>query len=472
MFSNKKVIIGAYLYLLIPIVSFILGWVRLYYSIPLTIGLLWGGYQAVSSFPKINIKFKIDKKLFAILLILAGWVVLSGVGGCVWQNRWDHMFRNAIFLDLCNNSWPVVNFQSIEPRMLCYYFGFWLPSALVAKVFNNISIGYIFQLIYAYVGITLVVLLIFEWLHKISLKVVFVVILFSGLDIISYFLFLYWGTDTFSISNLLVGHKELLLLPFNSSSNTTLLFWLYNQFIPFAVGFMLLIQQKNTSVTVFTYSLLLLFAPFPSVTIAPIIIYECIAHWRGIKALATFPNVIGVFLMGIIALFYLANNALGSRSFISLDRHIILRFIFYILIEFVIFMPFIWRKIRSNVQFWLLFIVTMICSFISLNGGHDFAARTSIPLAFYIMLMVIHSLNSMNGLTSIKAKILIAILCVGALNPISEFGRTIINTEWIITHKKNESFLSDELKTVFDDNPCYDNFVATGESFFNKYLRK
>lgn len=52
-----------------------------------------------------------------------------------------------------------------------------------------------------------------------------------------------------------------------------LLFWLYNQIIPFWVGIMLLLQQKNSKSIALIYAMLMLYAPFPLVTLAPIMIY-------------------------------------------------------------------------------------------------------------------------------------------------------------------------------------------------------
>jgi hypothetical protein len=160
----------------------LLGWVKPVISIPL---ILISLYCLISCFKDSaeTLSGIFDrKKLIIIICILLIWVILSGIGGFVWQNGWDHKFRNAIFKDLFYYKWPVVNHE--EGANLCYYFGYWLPSAWIAKLFNSLSIGYLFQLIWGFSGVLLSFLLITQWLQKLSYKTLILLILFSGLDFI------------------------------------------------------------------------------------------------------------------------------------------------------------------------------------------------------------------------------------------------------------------------------------------------
>lgn len=50
-------------------------------------------------------------------------------------------FRNAVFMDLVERPWPV---QS-GGNALVYYLGFWLPSALVAKLTHSLETGFFIQ---------------------------------------------------------------------------------------------------------------------------------------------------------------------------------------------------------------------------------------------------------------------------------------------------------------------------------------
>ena len=68
------------------------------------------------------------------------WVILSGIGSFLYQNS-DFTHRNPIYHDLCNYNWPVLYnlSQSSVHAALSYYFSWWLPPALIAKIF---ALGY------------------------------------------------------------------------------------------------------------------------------------------------------------------------------------------------------------------------------------------------------------------------------------------------------------------------------------------
>ena len=51
------------------------------------------------------------------------------------------------------------------------------------------------------------------------------------------------------------------LYQFSSASNTTLLFWVYNQIIPFWLVFLLLLRQTNNRTRLFVFMLMLLYSP-------------------------------------------------------------------------------------------------------------------------------------------------------------------------------------------------------------------
>ena len=148
--KNNLLLIALY-YLYIPLALYLCAWVNICISIPLA--LLLG----IS--PLLLCKQSMDnggssvtftrRQLFITMIVLSAWVVLSGIGGYAWQNRWDHSFRNAVFNDLVNRPWPVADGENI----LTYYIGFWLPPAAIAKLTGTIWIGRFCQLLYGFAGI-------------------------------------------------------------------------------------------------------------------------------------------------------------------------------------------------------------------------------------------------------------------------------------------------------------------------------
>ena len=127
-------------------------------------------------------------KIVFIITVIGVWVYYSGIGRLVFQNT-DHSARNAIFDILVQYDWPVINYEvnlDIMPKgttatSLVYYIGFWLPAAVVGKIFG-LEAGYGFQIFWAILGITLVYYLLCERYKKLLMWPLLILIFFSGLD--------------------------------------------------------------------------------------------------------------------------------------------------------------------------------------------------------------------------------------------------------------------------------------------------
>lgn len=92
-------------------------------------------------------------------------------------SNYDFGWRNGIFKTLVENRWPVILEQAEpyfdSPAAFVYYFAFWLPAALIGKVFG-LSAGIHFQFIWALIGILLVFYFIMAARERLSLMPVFV----------------------------------------------------------------------------------------------------------------------------------------------------------------------------------------------------------------------------------------------------------------------------------------------------------
>lgn len=480
--KERYIYILAYLYLFSSIVIFLIGNVKPIISIPIVTLLCIALVKSIINSPKMQISlFNNKKKTIIIFLIIACWVIIGGIGGFVWQNTWDHKFRNAVFMDLVNKHWPVMQ----DGKALCYYLGFWLPSAIIGKIFG-LQIGYIFQAIWAILGIAIAFGIICDYLNKIKIRNIIIFILYSGLDIFLYLLFSKMSVGE-SIKQIFGGkHIELITIYFNSSSNTTLVFWLYNQIIPFWIGMMLLLQQKNNKSVIWIYSLMLLYSPFPLVALAPVIIYLIFKNYnpneikqenilrnilKKMKEACTFENLVSIFIIIIVGLFYKSNIAAGKVSLLKINGDVLWRYLCYIFFEYVIFLAFIYKNNRKDKILNILIIVTFFACFILLGNSYDFARRTCIPLAFYIMLLIMEELQKNDISKTIKIGLII-ILSLGAITPMTEIIRTSRNEMKAI--RGEISTRSDKLQSVFikEGNECYDNFIADVNSVFYKYLAK
>ena len=127
---------------------------------------------------------------FLIVIIIGTWVYFSGIGGFAFQND-DHRWRNEIFQMLVWYDWPLVKDVTInnltETRGMIYYIGFWLPSAIIGKIFG-MRAGYLFQMLWAILGLTLVYYYVCAYIKKLSVYPLLAMIFFSGLDIVGYYM--------------------------------------------------------------------------------------------------------------------------------------------------------------------------------------------------------------------------------------------------------------------------------------------
>ena len=466
----------AYVYLIIPYIIFAIGWLDIKYALVMVSLLSVVAYKLIVNKGNIG-KNIVDKKTLIKLIVVCLILVLySGVGGFIWQNRYDHMFRNAAFLDLINYKWPVIN----GDRILSYYIGFWLPAAIIGKIFG-VTVGYIFQVIWAAIGLVLVLELIYNYIGSVSSEVFILFVMYSGLDIIEYFIV--GLVDRERILNLVVnvilgGHIELTALYFNSSSNITLLFWLYNHIIGFWISYMIILSKHDRKNIIAVYALMSLYAPIPMFGAIPVVIYYIIYDEENKKIdISKIRESISIenICMGVCTLFivvyYMSNNAVNNVKLLPIGRGKILAFIMYMICEYLLYIIVTYQNYKGDNLFKTLFIWTVICSFVVMGDSYDFAWRTCIPFAFYLMLKLMKLINE-NKLSKVKIKILTVLLIIGAITPCCEVIRTMWSEVGVICGEQTAR--SNGLESMFDCDieEAYNHFIGDAYDTPFSYIMK
>jgi hypothetical protein len=286
--DNDKVspilLMTTYAYLTLPILLFFLFWLKSSIGIPAAFLLLLGMILCLKNHD-LNLGNPVFSKnalvkLCAIFCIVVIWVVLSGVGGYVWQNS-DHHVRNEIFNVMVQDAWPLRSNTS-ESIPLVYYIGYWLPAAAIGKLCGP-EIGYLFLFLWTAFGILLCYALICLKRQKISVWPLLVFLFFSGLDCVGTILV---QAEPFQIFG--IEHLEAWSLHFQYSSMTTQLFWVFNQSVPAWLACTLVFYFERPQNMLFTLSLLLLVSSFPFIGLIPFAVYFMIkrSFWHD-----TYPHV-------------------------------------------------------------------------------------------------------------------------------------------------------------------------------------
>lgn len=449
----------AYGYIFLPFLIFLLGWIKLYIALPAALMLCYGFYRIckeapVTWMPEWSRENEI--KILFIAGVIAIWVYYSGIGKFVFQNA-DHTVRNGIFNMLVERQWPIVNGEILEGSVfssngikrtgLIYYIGFWLPSALVGKLIG-LREGYHAQALWAALGIALVYYLICVIMKKIVVWPLFVMIFFSGLDIVGIFL---TGANPLDFGSKL--HLEWWGKPYQYSSMTTQLFWVFNQAIPAWLCTMLVYVQKNNRNIVFILACSMLTSTFPFVGLLMLVCFLCFSRKYGennvdesvgkrikgyiscfMKDTVTYQNVFGGGIIGITTFLYLKSNSSGN---VIMEENIngaefdnsLAKLVIFLIIEIGVYVVLLYKYNKENKLFY--FIVLCLCMIPPVKVGHsaDFCMRASIPALFILMILVIRAIDVAWNERDYGVFIgLIATLIIGSITPVCEFERTFSET--------------------------------------------
>jgi hypothetical protein len=485
--------LAGYLLLITSIIVFLLGWLNWYIGLPASLLLLFAFYKITRDMKEDQKELSISKSTLIILLVIVvTWVLLSGVGGAFPQKE-DMHWRNAIFHDLINYSWPVHYTDGFDSS-LTYYIAFWLIPALFGKgitaLFGN-QAGWIganvMTAVYCSVIIFIVILLLMSYLNATSKKkmllVTAIVIFFSGMDIIPVLLYIFsGGTIHYGV------HLEWWTY-IEYSSNTSQLGWVYNQAIPAWLVTGLLLHETKVNHYAFLGLLLLPFGPLPFLGVAYLMIATGVR--KGIAAIkdgklkslileiCSLPNLIGCLVLVPIFYLYFSSNMTASNSNNFWNEFYPFSYFGFLLTEFMVIVILIWRFSFQKPFFLASVIGLIFIPFFKFGAGQDFCMRVSVPLLFVVMLYTMdYLLNHMTivankqQLLNKKVIPLLIVLLIGATNPLNEYRASYLQ----IKESGNNctSIFADDFKTLNNGDLDRDNFITkySSQTFFYQYLAK
>ncbi len=459
----------AYLYLALPIFIFFTFWLKPIYGVIAEIIILYTLIHIwlCPNVRRDKIRWEDYKKWLFCIFIVCIWVYFSGIGKFVYQNG-DHGYRNSIFHTLVTEHWPV-QYESLgevnRPVAFVYYFAFWLPAAVVGKLFS-LRLGFIVQAIWAVIGICLMFGLICEIRGKINLYDLIIFIFFSGLDVI--------GAYLLNVNTKLIAPDHLeWWVGMQYSSFTTQLFWVFNQAIPAWLITVLLLAQKNRYNVVFIYSFSILSCPLPAVGLIPILAYKAIScgYQAGltikeniiklIKEICTFNNVVSGGIIGIICyLFLCINNNAQTREIIHVNITAYLLFLFF---EAAVYFLLLYKYWNKSGWYYVCVLSLTVIPFFRVGSSGDFCMRASIPALVLLYLLVVETIKKSFHKKDIVTFIcLLSIILIGSITPIHEAVRTFQNTISGNLNQYEIDLRADGMRNNF--------FGYTEESFFFRYL--
>lgn len=522
-FKTRYVALAAYTLILLPVLLFMLCWLKLYIGIPAALlvvaGCIWI-YR--TDFIKDDSGIKISLFHFCCIVCLFGIVVaISGIAG-VGVSGYDIPWRNAIFHDLIDFEWPIIYENG---NAMVYYCVFWLPAALVGKLLGwgggLVALG-----VFVTAIITVSYLLILCLLHIESNKRIWLagsfMVLWSGLHFLAAALITTWVWNLYDYPLLTEGGGYMDSM-FNGESfnfyyrsNIITLMMTYNQLVIWLAVPLALIKRKAHSF-LFLGLLIMPYSPWGFIGLIPLLIVIALPDLAKsarngktaavLKSLFSPANIIALFvILPVFALYFLASTKTGGGSdpmyaspdqvadriaagmayttqsgsfgFLSLDRFSIYNFaglVGFWLMEFGIFMFLIAPKYRKTPLFWTVLVVLMIAPVIWAGtvSGRDFCMNASLPGIFLLMILVLRYMNEevCGKILNARNFILVAVVVIAFIGPTF----ALLGNVHTMRQQGSISVVNDSIKTL-SDKPVenYSNFLIDNpqDKPFYKYLAR
>ncbi len=440
-------------YLSMPIIIFMIGWLRWEVGILACLLVVFGlikvlrGCKRGKTLEPIVEPCNELKISPAVLFVLCGcvllWCIFAGQGGFVVQtNDWN--WRNATFRDLITHDWPVRYDQ--WNRALVLYVGHWLPSALVGKLImasvGDVQwawrIGNVALLFWTYAGVMLVLaqllLLVNANSRRRQLGALLLLVFFGGCGAL--------GTMILGCGQLIFGWQyRFAWWEFHPwwagwcqfSSNSTCLYWVFNQTIAPWVAILLLARGVRLADIAFVLALVLICAPIPSMGVgffvAVLVVRGLIElvksdKWHDVvSGVFSSQNIIGVFVIVPIVFLYLsANPRSAGFSFawvgMALD-FFVCRTVLFLACEVGLYFLLTYKWFGKNIWWRTSLVLLCVCSLVEIDGGPEFCMRASIPAMMLLSIMCFCSYIKYKSskLHSWSATALMLSMIVGALVP-------------------------------------------------------
>lgn len=423
----------SYLYISLPLVLFGLFWLKAGWSLLLTGALIFALYRIFSEIKTTPMSKEIRRFLIIWGGVAFAWVFCSGIGGYFFQSG-DFSARNAVFRDLINYDWPV--FYS-NVRAMNYYFGFWLPPALLTKLISGFvsgaslfTVGLNLLMIWTFLGVFLFLLLIADAETIRNKKRMWLCLAlpigFAGLDYVGGLVFgqrflfhLEWWTDV------------------QYSSLTTCLFWVFNQTVISWLATVLFFYERRIENFGILFVCCLFSGPLPAIGLGLLMLAwcgkECIDAVRThqiksfVKKALSVQNIIACGWLIVLYTFF-SINAAGNKFPFAVFPWDWDDYLWFIFIEFALYVLCIFPMFKKDILFWAMVASLCTLCWFKVGGYGDFAMRTTIPPLVLLMLYILKYLRTCSG-KRFETMVLIAALLIGLMVPVREFSRGVV---WII----------------------------------------
>ncbi len=466
--------LATFIYLTIPALLWIFGWLQLFIAIPLALGLIAAAVHAWKEtrrhclspdFVSTEQNPPLWSFVVALLPVLV-WAFYSGAGGFTPTSPdWPKHF--AMMRDLTEASWPVAYTIEGKSYSLVFYLAYYLPAAAVAKIFGW-WFGCLALSLWTCLGTVLAVAWFTLLVGRYPVLAALLFIFANGLDFLGQRLVqggpLLAGTEHLDwwagLLNLPGHYSQLVWAPQHS-----LAAWMITGLLAVELG-----SGRKPSHALLLVALATFWSPFTIIGLIPLALFAWIRS--GNRGIFSFPNLFSLPLFAISGMYFLSRIYPSPHGFIWNIADIRTewpRLFLAHLLEWIVFFLFA-KELRKSVDpwlrgcFWTAGLILLVYPFYSYGYANDWAMRTTIPAMFLLWAGVIRSLLAAK--TGTETRILALLFLIGASGALHESSRT-----WRLP---DSNLISQDMHVHVPglDEPYRSQYLGKMDSFFFRHLAR
>jgi hypothetical protein len=455
--SINKIYILVVGYLYSPILIFVLGWTKIFVSVPVvivsSIAIVFA-MRKICNENRNEVYISFGEILLAFCIFFLFFIMVGHSNLTAQDFDWHK--HHAIFNDLMNYDWPVVY---EDGSMLTYYLGQYMVPSFIGKVFNS-SIVMTWSIpLWNALGLTLVysvlVYLLKAQSNKKKICIVLFMLLWGGCTSLGNVI--YHFTKSGSIQLIPKSFKwiDMFNVNIHFSSNYDALYGAFQHVIaPWLATCFFIGNQKHIESYVMMALPLLFTATFAFVYFVPILLF--FAFWKFSKnhikdffnSVFGIGNVFMLPLAGVLGI-YLTGNVLSDKpdgvgfSFFNISEHLLF-YIVFVFSEFLFYAVFLLKRNIKNPLFYVAIIELLIIPFFMLGLFNDLCSRGSIPARFILMFLFLDYYFSKPK----KDWRVVGLSLALAVSVIVTSGEIVSNLSKTFQHWNDKSFLCDDYKSL------------------------
>jgi len=413
-------------YLLLPLLVFLLGWLRLPYALPLGLSLLPALYRAWRSRQRGAAMLSRPEWLGVAGVTLA-WVSMSGLMPGFFLNL-DWMTRMSVLRDLVVGSWPVgYSLPGAEVILRCPL-GYYMVPALVGK-FTSLQGARIALWCWTALGTALFLALMLgaRAERRAWRSALLIAVFFSGMDIVGWLISnpagVQFGSHIEWWAKLFLDGSTI-----QYSSQTTQLFWVPNHCLPGWLVAVVAWRHRRHGLALAPAALLLLatvfWAPLVAVGAAPLLFW-CVWRalgWRQLALHSLHWPVLALLPCGLLVARYLTMGVAPVGTGHAPTPFI--NALFFSLLEWGLLAWAVLARGERSPLLLLALLELLLLPFLHYGDANDLVMRASIPGLALLMMATIETWQC----TAPDRRLAISVLlAIGAITPLLEFERAFFS---------------------------------------------